>query len=113
MLTGISFQKLGLILALPIALLGQPSSSQAERAAVPDAGMVTAESQFGNGTVQGQVRTGRNGLEVRLPRGTWVECANSCSETLRLETVDFWEAQNRTTNRCGLLGCLRLRYPNH
>ena len=73
---------------------------------------VVAESQFGNGFVAGPVRTGRNGLEVRLPGGTWVECANNCSETLRLETVDFWEAQNRTTNCCGLLGCLELRYPS-
>lgn len=52
---------------------------------------VVAESQFGNGSVSGPVRHGRNGLEVRLPRGTWIECVRSCSDTLRRATVDFWE----------------------
>ena len=52
---------------------------------------VMAESQFGNGSVSGAVRHGRNGLEVRLPRGTWIECVRTCSDTLRRATVDFWE----------------------
>lgn len=95
---------LGLLLASSgAALAGSPE--------VAPGAVVTAESRFGNGTVSGPVRAGRHGLEVRLPGGTWVECANSCSETLRLETVDFWEAQKGTTNRCGILGCLELHYP--
>jgi hypothetical protein len=53
---------------------------------------VTAESRWGNGRVSGLVRQGRFGLEVRLPGGTWVECVRSCSETLRKETVDFWQS---------------------
>jgi hypothetical protein len=28
-----------------------------------------------------------------MPRGTWLECKRTCSETLRLATVDFWETQ--------------------
>jgi hypothetical protein len=52
---------------------------------------VVAESRWGRGTVRGEVRPGRHGWQVRLPGGTWIDCVRSCSETLRLQTVDFWE----------------------
>jgi hypothetical protein len=29
------------------------------------------------------VRRGRNGYEIRLPGGTWIECRRDCSQTLR------------------------------
>lgn len=77
-------------------------------------GYVVAESRHGNGTVTGPVRFARQGREVRLPGGTWVGCRRSCSETLRVETVDFWEGGvggNGITNECGIFGCLELRYP--
>jgi hypothetical protein len=35
------------------------------------------------------------GYQVQLPGGTWIYCRMSCTETLRVETVDFWEARNR------------------
>jgi hypothetical protein len=56
-------------------------------------GEVTAESRYGSAqVVSGPVRrNGRDRLEVRLPGGTWVECGKSCSETLRRQTVDFWQ----------------------
>ena len=65
------------------------------------AGYVTAQSDYGNGTVRGLVRNGPFGLEVKLPNGPWVNCRksgllnrdNPCSETLRRETVDFWETR--------------------
>ncbi|MDX2158891.1 MAG: hypothetical protein SFW09_20500 [Hyphomicrobiaceae bacterium] len=53
---------------------------------------VVAESRWGNGTITGAVRPGRHGWQVRLPRGTWIDCGRSCSETLRRETVDFWQS---------------------
>ncbi len=56
-------------------------------------GIVTAESNFGNGTVSGAVREGRNGLEVQMPGGSWIDCGRSCSDTLRRQTVDFWQNQ--------------------
>ena len=56
-------------------------------------GTVVAESRFGNGTVRGAVRATSLGRQVRLPGGSWVYCERSCSETLRAQTVDFWEAQ--------------------
>ena len=79
-------------------------------------GYVVAESRFGNGTVTGPVRFARYGREVRLPGGTWVACRRSCSETLRVETVDFWQhgpggGGGAITNECGIFGCLELRYP--
>lgn len=79
-------------------------------------GYVVAESRFGNGTVTGPVRYARFGREVRLPGGTWVACRRSCSETLRVETVDFWAhgpggGGGAITNECGIFGCLELRYP--
>ena len=52
---------------------------------------VVAESNFGKSTVTGAVREGRNGLQVQLPGGSWIDCVRSCSDTLRRQTVDFWD----------------------
>ncbi|MGI9478229.1 MAG: hypothetical protein ACR2PI_16120 [Hyphomicrobiaceae bacterium] len=52
---------------------------------------VIAESRFGNGTVVGTVRQTRVGPQVQTPGGNWLYCERSCSETLRVNTVDFWE----------------------
>ncbi len=76
----------------------------------PAGDYVVAESRFGHGTVSGPVRPGRNGYEVRTPGGSWLPCGRSCSETLRVETVDFWEnkgaGKGAIDNECGLFGCL-------
>ncbi|MDX2309084.1 MAG: hypothetical protein NW216_12655 [Hyphomicrobium sp.] len=75
-------------------------------------GYVIAHSRHGNGSITGPVREARHGLEVRLPGGTWVGCRASCSETLRVETVDIWENDGRmvgagtAANECGIFGCL-------
>ena len=61
------------------------------RGGAPD--YVVAESRYGHGSVKGHVRPGSKGYEVRLPGGTWIDCARNCSETLRRETVDFWESR--------------------
>jgi hypothetical protein len=58
-------------------------------------GYVVAESDFGNGTIRGAVRPSRNGWQVRLPRGTWIDCGRDCSDTLRRQTIDFWESNFR------------------
>lgn len=62
---------------------------------------VVAESEWGNGVVRGAVRSGRHGLQVRLPRGTWIDCVRSCSDTLRRQTVDFWESNGPTAPGSG------------
>ncbi|MFN3869695.1 MAG: hypothetical protein ACK4MF_11605 [Hyphomicrobiaceae bacterium] len=71
-------------------------------------GYVVARSRFGNGTVSGPVRETRVGPQVRLPGGTWEYCRRSCSETLRVETVDIWEARQGMGAECGILGCLSI-----
>jgi hypothetical protein len=82
----------------------------------PERDYVVAQSRFGNGTVSGPVRVTRTGYEVRLPHGTWVGCRRSCSETLRVETVDFFENDGRLAgygtlqNECGVFGCLEWGY---
>jgi hypothetical protein len=80
-------------------------------------GYVVANSRFGNGSVKGTVRPARYGLQVRLPGGTWVDCRTSCSETLRVETVDLWADQGNMAgpgtllDECGILGCLGFEVP--
>jgi hypothetical protein len=77
-------------------------------------GEVVVESQFGHGTVSGPVRAARHGREVRMPGGTWIDCGRSCAETLRTETVDFWENKgagpnSRIDNTPGVFGRLGRR----
>jgi hypothetical protein len=63
---------------------------------------VTAESRYSTESVTAPVRSGPAGrLEVRLPGGTWIECGQSCRETLRRETVDFWQGEGRGSPRGG------------
>jgi len=72
-------------------------------------GYVVAHSRYGNGRISGPVRDTRLGPQVRLPGGNWEYCRRSCSETLRVETVDFWEAQQDgggLAAECGIFGCL-------
>jgi hypothetical protein len=64
-------------------------------------GVVVAESSHGHGRVSGAVRRGRAGYEVRMPGGTWIDCGRSCADTLRRETVDFWESRNSPTGNGG------------
>lgn len=43
--------------------------------------------------VKGSTKSYRLGEKVRLPGGTWVDCAGDCKNTLRVKTVDFWYDQ--------------------
>ena len=59
-----------------------------------DRGYVTAESRYSGRTITAPVRAGPNGrAQVRLPGGTWIECQFTCSDTLRRETIDFWDSR--------------------
>jgi hypothetical protein len=74
-------------------------------------GGVVAHSRYGNGSATGRVREARNGLQVQLPGGTWEYCRASCSETLRVETVDKFEnadlkGYGTAAQECGIFGCL-------
>ncbi len=86
---------------LAAAFLGAAATTAADaqspgrgyRGAPSGQAWTTAHSRFGNGSVSAPVRPGPRGLEVRLPGGTWIDCGRSCSNTLRMQTVDFWENQ--------------------
>ena len=69
----------------------------------PKIGYVTAYSRYGNGVVRAPVRAAQFGRQVKLPGGPWLYCMRSsllfdrnrpCSETLRRETIDFWETRS-------------------
>jgi hypothetical protein len=96
---GSSSRLAGVGLAVALALgvanagLGNAVAQKVRDGARRAPDVVYAESRWGHGSVSGPVRRGQNGWEVRMPRGTWLECKRTCSETLRLATVDFWETQ--------------------
>lgn len=71
------------------------SSRKKAKQARPVVQTVTAYSRSNLQAVTAPVRRGRWGLEVRLPGGSWIDCKGDCRETLREETVDFWERQER------------------
>lgn len=81
------------IFAVAFVLTAAAAEAHGERyAARGDRGdYVVAESHFGRGTVSGPVRPGPHGPQVRLPGGTWIDCVRSCSDTLRRQSLDFWE----------------------
>ena len=56
-------------------------------------GKVRVCSAYGNGCYTAPVRQGKWGYEMRLRGGTWIDCRGDCRQTLREETVDFWETQ--------------------
>ncbi len=106
-------------IAVAAALLAStfaPPPAEAGRRIAEDLsrGYVVAESDYGNGRVTGAVRFTELGPQVQTPGGNWYYCRRSCSETLRVETVDFWEAQRDygggLAAECGIFGCLKLEY---
>lgn len=104
---------LALIGAGPLSLLASlPADAGNLLRRPPEGDVAVAVSRHGNGTVSGPVRSTRLGYEVRKPNGTWIACRRSCSETLRVETVDFYETGPGLTgyggmaNECGIFGCL-------
>jgi hypothetical protein len=81
-----------LMLAGSGGVLVAPAEAQSRREPGPKYAYVTAESRYSGASITAPVRMGPQGrLEVRLPGGTWLECGRSCSDTLRRETVDFWQ----------------------
>lgn len=76
--------------------------------------IITAFSRFGNGSIQSVVRRGQNGWQVKLPSGNWTYCRRSCEETLRVQTIDYYEGGNSIddggygslSRECGVFGCL-------
>ena len=80
--------------ASAITFLATPADAQAPRRGAGGPPMVFAESRYSTKTISGPVREGPRGqLQVGSPGGSWYDCGMSCSETLRRETIDFWESR--------------------
>ena len=99
---------------LVVAVLAVTASATAAPAQT-SANHVTAMSRHGNGSVSGAVRDGRHGdLEVQLPSGSWTSCRRSCSETLRVQSIDLSEDRyygaGTVQNECGIFGCLDIGF---
>ena len=69
--------------AIVVALA--PSASHAQ-------GTVTTKSRYGVQSVSAPVRQGCNG-------GSWIDCRRDCAQTLREETVDFWQTMREKRGR--------------
>lgn len=99
-----------------IAVTTAPAEADRRGYYAPERGYVVARSDFGNGRVSGPVRETRLGPQVRLPGGNWIYCKQSCSETLRVNTVDFWHSQEgagpdaATTHEGGIFGNLGILF---
>lgn len=89
---------LGFVIAILVSGGLQMASAQPRegygRGGSPLPRFVVAYSRFGGDKVVGAVRRTSLGPQVQLPGGSWIYCRISCSETLRVETVDFWAARN-------------------
>lgn len=103
-----------LVAAFALAAFAAPADAGRRLDEDLSRGYVVAESDYGNGRVTGAVRWTGLGPQVQLPGGNWEYCRRSCSETLRVETVDFWEAQQNFGGtfaaECGVFGCLELNF---
>ncbi|HXF54948.1 MAG TPA: hypothetical protein VNK52_12560 [Hyphomicrobiaceae bacterium] len=57
---------------------------------------VTATSAYYGAarSISAPTRPSKWGREVRLPGGSWIDCAGDCRDKLRESTIDFWEEQN-------------------
>ncbi len=106
-----------ILLAVSIALMSLSMAETADagrRRAVQDGDTVVAYSRHGRGQVTGAVRNTRLGPQVQLPSGHWEYCRRSCSETLRVESIDFsinnqdslFVGGGGLANECGIFGCL-------
>ena len=51
---------------------------------------ITAQSKYNNGTISAPVRPAQYGWQVKLPGGAWIYCELNCFQTLRDQTIDFY-----------------------
>jgi hypothetical protein len=77
-----------------ITLIAAPAEAQGKRRVPGGYPVVYAESRYSTKAISGPVREGPRGqLQVGTPGGNWLDCGRNCSETLRRETIDFWESR--------------------
>ncbi len=88
------FRTRSAVMAMLLSLAGLGASEALARS--PERlSSVSVCSRYGKGCVSGPVRPGKFGPEVRMPGATWISCKLDCRNTLREETVDFWETKER------------------
>lgn len=56
-------------------------------------GRVTACSTYGNGCYTAKLVRSSIGWKMRLKGGNVIDCGVTCQDTLRVETVDYWDDQ--------------------
>ncbi|HMN38784.1 MAG TPA: hypothetical protein PKD49_13885 [Hyphomicrobium sp.] len=110
----------GMVALCCLAFFLPPLQAWAQTASV-EGGKIVAESRFGHGSISAAVRETQLGPQVQLPGGRWLYCRRDCSETLRVETLDFFEANTNSTgslhpgqggvgSECGIFGCLEFNW---
>jgi hypothetical protein len=78
------------LILMSSAMLLLPVAAEARRERDTGSGVTTC-SRYGKGCISAPTRQGRIEREVRLPGGTWIGCRLDCRETLREESIDFFE----------------------
>jgi hypothetical protein len=81
------------VAGLIVSVVATAGADAQSRPKVEAGAQITACGTYNRGCITVPVRRGPNGYEFRLPGGTWIACRGSCRDTLREETVDFWETQ--------------------
>jgi len=85
---------LTLISALAVAGLAGGQAAAGGKSAGHAKRYVTACSKNGHFTCYtAELRSNRLGGQLVLNRGTVIDCGSDCRDTLRRETVDFWDTQ--------------------
>lgn len=77
--------------ALALAIIAASSAGGAAQAA--NVNVITACSKYGSNCVTAKVRLTKLGPQYRSPGGNWIWCEYDCVDTLRRDTVDFWDDQ--------------------
>jgi hypothetical protein len=80
-----------IVLAAALAAAPLMLASGADAGKAGRSGSVTACSHYARGCVTGATRRGRHQAQVRMPGGTWIDCKGDCRQTLREESVDFFD----------------------
>ena len=81
------------VAGLAVTVLGSAEAEAQSRRTDEGRSQVSVCGTYNRACTSAPVRRGRNGYEIRLPGGSWIECRANCRDTLREETVDFWETQ--------------------
>lgn len=88
-MTGTRAAALTVAIGLGAVLVGADAGHAQQRQA--GCRYITVQSKYTADSVSGCVRYGRRGPEVQLPGGAWIPCEFGCANTLRSQTIDFWQ----------------------